>query len=81
MSDWIEEREVTFRLVARAVFPEGYDGDEDGYAWATELQAIHGEVLAAIVKVLERHPAWKARGGNRGRPPEEEATLILERRY
>jgi len=76
---YAEEREFTFRLEARMEFPDDYDGELDGYAWAPELQVIAGQLLAAMVETLKRHPAWKVRPRNRGRSSEDEVTLVLER--
>jgi hypothetical protein len=79
MAAYVEEREFTFRLEARCEFPEDYDGDLDGYAWAPEFQAMAAEMLAAIVEKMKRHPQWKVRPRNRGRSSEDEVTLVLER--
>ncbi len=79
MASYVEEREFVFRLEARYEFPEDYDGESDGYAWAPELQSIAGEMLAALVETMKRHPHWKVRPRNRGRSSEDEVTLVLER--
>jgi len=76
---YAEEREFTFRLEARCEFPEDYEGELDGYAWAPEFQGLAAELLRAIVQTLERHPEWKVRPRNRGRSSEDEVTLVLER--
>lgn len=76
---YTEEREFNVHMVLRCEFPEDYEGELDGYAWAEELPRITGEVVSAVVTALSRHPEWKLRGGNRGRPTEDEVTLVLER--
>ena len=75
----IEEREFNLRLVLRCEFPEGYEGELDGYAWAEQVQPITTELVSAAVALLARRPGWQLKGGNRGRPSEDEVTLILER--
>lgn len=77
--NYSEEKEFTVRLVMRCNFPDDYEGELDGYAWAEEVPAVAGEVVRAVIGVLGKHRAWKLHGGNRGRSPEDEVTLVLER--
>ena len=77
--DHVEEREFTLRLQVRCVFPETYEGDEDGYAWWEEFPALAAEIVGAA-KQLAAARAWSVRPANRGRPADEEVTLLLERR-
>lgn len=79
MADYVEERTFDLRLEFRCAFAEDYDGDLDGYAWADGLEALQGELVAAMVDVFRRHPEWRLRPGNRGRPREEEASFVAER--
>ncbi|MBK8254874.1 MAG: hypothetical protein IPK82_19720 [Polyangiaceae bacterium] len=76
---YVEEREFSLRLVVRCEFPDDYEGELDGYEWAAEMPDIRSELFRAAVAVLQKRPGWKLRGGNRGRPTEDEMTLILER--
>ena len=76
---YVEEREFNLRLVLRCEFPEDYEGELDGYEWAGEVPAITGEIVRAAVAALTRRPGWTLRGGNRGRPTEDEVTLVLEK--
>jgi hypothetical protein len=76
---YTEEREFNVHLVLRCEFPEDYEGELDGYVWAEDVPRITGEVVSAVVAALSRRPEWKLRGGNRGRPTEDEVTLVLER--
>lgn len=77
---YVEERDFTLRLDLRCEFSEGYEGDRDGYAW---LREFHDRILPAVVRatveVVRRQPGWRVRPANRGRPPEDEITLVLER--
>jgi hypothetical protein len=78
LADHVEEREFTLRLQVRCTFPEGYEGDADGYAWAEELPPLTAELVRAAQQLAAAR-GWKVRGANRGRPADEEATLVLER--
>jgi hypothetical protein len=77
--DYVEEREFVVRVELRCTFPADYDGDDDGYAWAGDLQPLGAEIAHAVAAVLKRRPGWSVRAGNRGRPADEEITLIAER--
>ena len=74
-----EEKEFTIRLVLRCSFPDDYDGDLDGYAWASDVPRIAAEVLRGALAAVGGRPGWKLHGGNRGRSTEDEVTLVLDR--
>jgi hypothetical protein len=76
--DYVEEREFTLRLQVRCVFPEGYEGDADGYAWWEQFPAVAAQLVRAAAEVSGK-AGWSVRPSNRGRPAEEEVTLVLER--
>jgi hypothetical protein len=76
-----EERDFVFHLKLRAEFPDDYEGDADGYAWAQDIPALTAEMLRALVAVVARHPSWTVRPTNRGRSSEEEVSLIVERKF
>ena len=76
--DHVEEKEFTLRLQVRRVFPEGYEGDADGYAWWEEFPPVAAEVVRAAAQILAAK-GYRVRPSNRGRPAEEEVTLIVER--
>ena len=77
---YVEERDFTLRLDLRCEFPERYDGEQDGYVW---LREFHDQLLPRLVQaavgVIRQHPGWSVRPGNRGRPLEDEVTLVVER--
>jgi hypothetical protein len=77
--DHVEEREFVLRLQFRCAFPEGYEGDADGYAWADELGPLTSELARVAGQLLAANPGWRVRAANRGRPTEEEITLVVER--
>lgn len=76
-----EERTLDVHLVVRCEFDEDYEGDRDGYAWADEMPAITQDVLRAVVNALRLRPGWKLRGASRGRSPEDEVMLVLEKTF
>jgi hypothetical protein len=75
---YVEERTFTLRLELRREFPDDYQGEDDGYEWAKEIPALAAELVQAAVGAARRG-GWSVRTSNRGRPSEEEVTLIVER--
>jgi hypothetical protein len=76
---YVEEREFVLRFELRCPFPDDYDGDDDGYAWVESFRPLAAEIVQAAVAVVGRRPGWRVRPANRGRPSEDEVTLVLER--
>ena len=77
--DHVEEREFTLRFQVRCAFPEEYEGDDDGFAWWQEFPPVAAEIVRAAAQILAARAGYRVRPGNRGRPAEEEVTLIVER--
>lgn len=75
---FVEEREFTLRIELRCAFGDAYEGDEDGYVWWEQLEPLLPELARAAAEVLRRQPGWRVRPANRGRPGNEEVTLIAE---
>jgi hypothetical protein len=65
---YTEEREFDLHLVLRCEFPEDYEGDLDGYAWAEEIPKITAEVVSAGVAAPRRQPRPPHRGRGRAHP-------------
>jgi hypothetical protein len=77
---YLEERDFTLQLVLRCRFPEDYEGDDDGYAWVREFHdRLLPELVRAAADAIRRHPGWTVRPANRGRSPEDEVMLVVER--
>ena len=77
---YVEERDFTLRLDLRCEFPEQYDGEQDGYVWLREFHdRLLPRLVQAAVGVIRQHPGWSVRPGNRGRPLQDEVTLVVER--
>ena len=78
---YTEEREFNLRLVLRCEFADSYEGDLDGYAWAEQIPGIAGDVVRAAAAAIKQRSEWTIRGGNRGRAPEDEVTMVLDRKF
>ena len=77
--DYTEEREFTVRFAVRCTFPDDYEGEADGFAWWADFAPMAAEIVQAAAQIVARRPGWKVRPANRGRPAEEEVTLVVER--
>jgi hypothetical protein len=77
--DYVEERQFTLRLEVRRPFPEDYEGEDDGYTWWEDMAPITAEIVQAALQIVSRRPGWRVRPSNRGRPSDEEVTLVIER--
>jgi len=78
--DYVEQREFTIRLDVRCAFPDDYAGEEDGYEWWPAFAPVAAEIVQAIAQIISRRPGWAVRPANRGRPADEEVTLVVERK-
>ena len=76
---YVEEREFTLRFEIRCEFPDDYDGEQDGYEWATELPGLTSDVIKAAVQAISRRPGWRIHPSNRGVSSDREVTLVLSR--
>jgi hypothetical protein len=74
-----EAREFVLRVEVRCAFPADYDGDDDGYAWWSALEPATAEIVRAAASILARQTGCRVRPANRGRPADEEVTLVVER--
>ena len=77
--NYVEQREFTLRLEVRCAFPADYQGEADGFEWWQDFAPVSAEIVAAAVQILARRPGWTVRPSNRGRPSDEEVTLLVER--
>ncbi len=77
--NYVEQREFTLRFDLRCDFPEDYDGDADGFEWVKDFPAIAAEILASATAIIRARSGWEVRPANRGRPTDEEVTLLVTR--
>jgi hypothetical protein len=74
-----EERELVIRLHLSASFDDGYQGDDDGYAWYREFDAeVRPELVRALVRVLAAQGKFRITPINRGLDTHEELELAVE---
>jgi hypothetical protein len=76
---YVEQRDFTLRIELRCAFPETYDGDQDGYAWTEAVQPALAEIVRAAAAILGQRGGFRVHPANRGRPADEEVTLVAER--
>ena len=75
-----EERTFTIELHLRADFDEGYEGDEDGFAWHARFEeAVKPALLRAVFAALRSDPGWSVRSAPRGRDPGRVVEIDVER--
>jgi hypothetical protein len=76
---YLEQRDFTLRIELRCAFPETYEGDDDGYAWAEGVQPALAEIVRTAAAILVQRGGFRVHPANRGRPADEEVTLVAER--
>ncbi len=76
---YVEEREFVLRFELRCQFPDDYDGEADGYAWAAEFPPLAAAIVKAAAEMVAQQPGWSMHFANRGRPSDEEITIVAER--
>jgi hypothetical protein len=77
-----EEKTFTLRFSLEATFPDDYEGDDDSHAWVQAWEArIKPEMIRAVFESLRRTPHWTAHTRNRGKSPEDEIEVVLERNF
>ncbi len=77
-----EEKTFIFRISLEAAFPEEYDGNEDDLAWLREWEGqIKPELLKSFFETLRRFPTWSTHVRNRGRSPQDEIEVVLQKDF
>lgn len=77
-----EEKTFTLRFSLEARFPDEYEGDHDSHAWVRAWETrIKPEMIKAVFESLRRTPHWTAHTRNRGKSPEDEIEVVLERDF
>ena len=57
---YTEERVFSLRLELRCEFPDDYEGEQDGYAWASGIPDIVHDVVQATMRAIGTRPGWIA---------------------
>ena len=77
-----EDSTFALRFSLEASFPEEYEGNQDNHAWTREWEAqVKPEVLKAVFDTLRRFPTWSSRVRNRGRSPQDEIEVVLQKDF
>ncbi len=77
-----EDKTFTLRFSLEAKFSEHYEGDDDDYAWVQNWERhIKPDLIKTVFESLRRMPEWKAYTRNRGKSPDDEIEIVLERNY
>lgn len=77
---YAEERSFLLRVSLEAHFPDGYDGDDDEYAWTQEWETrMKPELLKAVFSALRRHAGWSAHVRNRGASERDEIEIVVSK--
>lgn len=77
-----EDKTFTLRFSLEARFPEGYEGDDDHHAWLqTWESSMKPELIKAVFESLRRTQHWTVHTRNRGKSPDDEIEIVLERDF
>src|SRR5439155_170015 len=65
-----------------AIFPDDYDGDQDGQMWVREWeQRLKPEIVKLVFDHLRQQPAWKVHVRNRGASPQDEIEIAMVKEF
>ena len=77
-----EESTFVLRFSLEASFPEEYEGTQDNHAWVREWEAqVKPELLKSVFETLRRFPTWSTHVRNRGRSPQDEIEVVLQKDF
>jgi hypothetical protein len=75
-----EERSYSIDVHLVAEFDDAYEGDDDGFVWHEQFEALlKPQLVAAVTQALKGHPRFSLLPAPRGKDPER--TLELELRF
>lgn len=77
-----EDKTFTLRFSLEARFPDDYEGDDDHHAWVGDWESrMKPELIKTVFNSLRQTPHWSAHTRNRGKSPEDEIEIVLERDF
>jgi hypothetical protein len=77
-----EEKTFNLRFTLEAIFPDDYDGDQDGQMWVKEWeQRLKPEVVKMVFDYLRQYPVWKVHVRNRGTSPQDEIEIAMVKNF
>jgi hypothetical protein len=75
-----EEQSFSIDLNLVAEFDDGYEGDEDGFAWFARFESsLKPRLVAAVTEALKSDPRFQLLAAPRGKDPDR--ALELELRF
>jgi len=77
-----EEKTFNLRFSLEALFPDDYDGDQDGQMWVKEWeQRLKPELVKLVFDHLRQRTAWKVHVRNRGASPQDEIEIAMVKEF
>ena len=77
-----EEKTFNLRFTLEALFPDDYDGEQDGQMWVKEWeQRLKPEIVKLVFDYLRQDPAWKVHVRNRGTSPQDEIEIAMVKEF
>ena len=77
-----EDKTFTLRISLEVQFPDDYEGDDDHHAWVRAWETrMKPDLIKAVFESLRRSPLWTVHTRNRGKSPEDEIEIVLERDF
>jgi hypothetical protein len=77
-----EEKTFNLRFTLEAIFPDDYDGDQDGQMWVKEWeQRLKPELVKMVFDYLRQYPVWKVHVRNRGTSPQDEIEIAMVKNF
>ena len=80
MPMYTEEKSFVLRFSLSKQFADDDEADDDDYGWMKEWDArLKPEIIQAVFGVLRSSETWQAHVRNRGRSPDDEVEIALEK--
>jgi hypothetical protein len=77
-----EEKTFLLRFSLEVRFPDDYEGEEDHHVWLRAWESrVKPELIKSVFESLRRTGGWAVHTRNRGKSPEDEIEIVLERDY
>ena len=78
MSVHREEGRFVVRIELSAAFGDGYEGDDDGYAWLEQWRLrVQPRLLRAVFEQLRAEEGFDAIAVSRGKSPDDELEIAV----
>ena len=78
--EYVEEKTFEIRVRFRMSFPEGYEGEDDGYVWWEHFDATtRTKLTRAVLEALASEPGCRVTPVSRGQAQDEAYEILVER--